>query len=297
MCPTCKKFRSLSGHLFELSEYCRFLDNESKYKRHGQVRVVKTKVISDWLKLASQLEKVEIDAWKFTDDSSSRYCRPVADEHDSNSKHFTAYSTVLTRFMFISNALEETYRFVDRFYLSSEGVSELPENKKLREASLRATTLADNLASDNLPKYFKHIVNNLHLTFEYYCSELNPALTGMSGVEEDQNSYGLHIVRNIRNHIAHGVFPIIDNPEYWGEEETRDKLIALLFHASRVSCLYIQALIFKYNNGFQSDDYSIISEMNWDEETYFIDNCKVELALQLHIDSDFSFESPVANEC
>ncbi|RBM59953.1 hypothetical protein DLR71_15205 [Vibrio paracholerae] len=299
-CPICSSFRELPHHLYELSEFCRFLNNHNEYKRRGESRIVETKVISDWLKLAAELEVVEINSWRFGDDTAAMYCRPVADEYESNSKHFTAYSTALTRFIFVSNALEEAYRFVDSHYLMFPSVVKLDERKKLRDASLRSAFLVDQLKETALPLNFKHAISNLRLTFEYYHSIFQTSLSGMKGVETTDNSYGLHLVRNLRNHVAHGIFPILDNPEYWGSSEiSRTKLIALLFHACRVAALYIQALLHKYNDGFQHDDYDHIASMDWDDcyEQHFIKNCTVDLSLSLHSKCDFSFENPYGYKC
>lgn len=292
-CPVCSSFRDLPHHLFELSEYCRYLDNHNPYERYSSTRIVSTKVISDWLKLASQLESVEINAWKFGDDTAAMYCRPVADEYESNSKHFTSYSTALTRFIFVSNALEEMYRFVDCYYLKIPSVKKLTSKQQLREASLRATVLVDRLKPTELPQNFEHVIKNLNITYGHYQGVFQASLTGMKGVKKTDQSYGLHLVRNLRNHVAHGIFPILDNPEYWGHEVSKAKLIGLLFHACRVAALYIQALLAKYSRGFESDDYDYIASMSWDDETYFLDNCTTELALCLHTQCEFSFESPV----
>ena len=59
-CPICSNFRDLPSHLYELSEFCRFLDNRNEYERHDVKRMVETKVVSDWLKLAAELEVVKI---------------------------------------------------------------------------------------------------------------------------------------------------------------------------------------------------------------------------------------------
>lgn len=98
------------------------------------------------------------------------------------------------------------------------------------------------------------------------------------------------MIRNLRNHISHGVFPIIDNPDYWGEGElSRNELVALLFHASRVTALYIQSLIYKFNKGFHSDLY--FASISFEEESeYFSKNCVTDLAKSLHLDEGFSFE-------
>ncbi|WP_421292296.1 hypothetical protein [Aeromonas taiwanensis] len=289
-CPICSNIRDLPHHLFELSEYCRYLDNKSNFSRFNSSRIVSTKVIADWLKLAAQLESVEVNAWKFENADAAMFCEPIADEFDSNSKHLSSYSMELVRFTFIANALEELYRFVDRHY------DELPiSNSKKQEdnQSIRAAALVDRLKPSELPVNYKHIVENLAIKFSRYKIAFNPTMTGMKHVKETNNSYGLHLVRNLRNHIAHGIFPLIDNPEYWGNEKNKINLIHLMRHAGQTAGIFIQALLSKYNHGFQSHDYDyVMNVQDEDGETFFAENCTTELALHLHMQGKFSFEKP-----
>ena len=208
-------------------------------------------VIGDWLKLASQLEKVEVNTWKFSDDSPF-YCETVADKLNSDSSHFTAYSTALTKFIFVSNALEESYRFVDIL----ADAKNMPSLKKFKKASMRVAALVDSLPKQTFLKHFDHLVGNYIPIFNRYKEKYQAELSGLDGITPLATSYGLHFVRNLRNHVAHGVFPLIDNPEYfWGEEGEREHLIQLLLHSFRLSALFMQILIGKFNDGFKSDEH------------------------------------------
>lgn len=114
-CPYCSTLRTLDDHLHELGLACEYLGNDARYSDIDTRRTVRTQTIGDWLKLASQLEEVKVDTWRFKSDSG--YCGRIADRVSSDSAHYTKYSTALTRFLFVSSALEEAYRFVDHRYV------------------------------------------------------------------------------------------------------------------------------------------------------------------------------------
>lgn len=107
MCPKCTSNRYLDLHLYELSEYCRYIGANKGYCEYGSTRIVTTEAIASWLRLAAELDEVQINSWKFDDGVASMYCGPVADQISSNSYHYSSYSTVLTRFIYVSSALEE----------------------------------------------------------------------------------------------------------------------------------------------------------------------------------------------
>lgn len=283
-CQYCKELRPLSTHLYELAEFCSYLDNSVDHV-HGEIkRKVNSTVISDWLKLASQLEKVEVNTWKFAD-GSPFYCEPVADQLDSDSSHFTAYSTALTKFIFVSNALEETYRFVDNLM----DAKSTPSLKKFKMASMRVAAIIDSISTQAFPKHFDHLVDNYISVFNRYNKKYPAELGGLKGVSPKASSYTLHLVRNLRNHVAHGVFPLIDNPDYWGEEGERERLIQLLLHSCRLSALFMQILLGKFNDGFQSYEYHQCQDAYGPEFDYFVSNCTIEYIGKLHIEGEFSF--------
>ncbi|MBB1361540.1 hypothetical protein H5125_05135 [Shewanella sp. SR44-4] len=296
-CPTCIKNKPLKAHLFELSELCRYLGNSVEFTQHGSTRIVKTSVIGDWLKLASHLKKVHMDWWRYRNVMSEMYCPSDIDEEASDEEHFTEYSTALTRFMYVTNAMEEAYRFIDKEYHSLDSVINMPKKKRLREPSMRATVVIDLIPKEHLPENFFHIMSNLEITFERYTKDFSLTVNGIGGVNKNDISAGLHLIRCLRNHIAHGVFPIVDNPEYCGREDKNKNLLNLLFHACRASAVYIQTILLSFNEGFQSHDYFFMIEA-WDEEGYYFEsNCKIELAKSLHLKGTFSFAEPLEADC
>lgn len=235
--------------------------------------------------------------WRYKDEMSEIYCSSDYDDEALDEKHFTEYSTALTRFMYVTNAMEEAYRFIDKEFHSVETVINKPKGKRFREPSMRATVVIDQIPKESLPENFFHIMKNLEITFRKYIKHFSLTVKGINEVKETDNSAGLHFIRNLRNHIAHGIFPIVDNPDYWGGEDKKRNLINLLSHACRASAIYIQAILISFNEGFQSHDYFYMRDV-WDEEgDYFESNCKVELAKSLHLKGTFSFANPVQSDC
>lgn len=153
-CPICSKNRDLQSHLFELSELCRYLGNTAKFTKNGYTRIVNTSVIGDWLKLACHLKKVDMEWWRFRDEMSDMYCPSDIDEEASDDEHFTEYSTALTRFMYVTNAMEEAYRFIDNKYLALDSVINTPDNKRFKESSMRAIVVINQIPKESLPSTF-----------------------------------------------------------------------------------------------------------------------------------------------
>ena len=78
-CPICSKTREVSEHLIEVGLAASFLGNTSTYEsEHGTV-TIRTETIGDWFKLAAQLEKVEVNTWKFESSDAGYYCGTAAD--------------------------------------------------------------------------------------------------------------------------------------------------------------------------------------------------------------------------
>ena len=291
-CEFCGKLRPLSSHLYELAEYCKYLDNAVMFTDQDSNTKIRSAVIGDWLKLSSQLEKVEINTWKFADYSAT-YCGTIADRHDSDSEHFSDYSTALTKFIFVCNALEETYRFVASNYDELAEINNIPPKKRFQKPSMKATYLVDRMKAAELPTHHDHFISNFVGCFKPYNSKYSPEMSGMQIVKKTDMSYGLHLVRNLRNHVAHGVFPLVDNPEYYvGEDGLIDYLIQLLTRACRVSAIYIQTLMSKYNTGFHSAEYQYAEDGAEEEAEFFLRNCTSDYGLRLHLLGEFSFENP-----
>ncbi|TGG91791.1 hypothetical protein E4656_15520 [Natronospirillum operosum] len=288
-CQICSELRSLPEHLYEMAEYCTYLDNKTEYSISDNKREVRTQVIGNWLKLASNLESVNINAWKHVGNDAF-WCGAAADQYDSDSRIFTKYSTGLTRFIYISYALEETYRFVSPRYNEVAKKAAFNATRKIKKSSVQSALLCDQFRASELPRNFQHIVDNFLHFFDQYYKYYQPGMSGLEEVSPNSTSYGLHIIRNLRNQMAHGVFPIMNEYIDPYDSPMIPILINLLHHASRVSVLYMQALIGNFSSDFQSYDYRAIEDAYGKPFDFFLENCNKDYALSLHFKGHFSFK-------
>lgn len=290
LCERCARLRPLRLHLFELANACDILDNEVTFRSSDQTRYIRTTTIGSWIKIASQLEKVKINTWEF--ENSVIYCEPVTDQINSDANHFSTYSTALTRFIFITNALEETYRFTDAHYEAMADLQNAPERKRPRSSSLKTAKLIDAIKKHDLPLEYSHICESFAVVFKAYQKAFDAGITGIKPNEELNNSYALHLVRNLRNHIAHGIFPLQDNPDYaWQEQISTSTMLLLLNKACRVSALAIQVILEHYNQGFLSMEYIHNTSDDDNASAYFLRECTPLYIRNLHIAQRFTLHN------
>lgn len=296
-CEICSQVRPLSKHLYELGQFCFYLDNTSRRSSDEkdsdeEIEYAKTTVISDWLILASRVERVDVDTWKHAP-SSDVYCEPLIEMHHSDSQSFSNYATALTKFLFISNSLEEAYRFASHKYDEYAKLTNL--QKKLRTPSMQMCALIDLMSTSELPMHFQHLANNFTAMYNQYVRlHSPPKLSGMNSVDGKNISYCLHLIRNLRNQVAHGDFPLNKYIDPLDNEDGLELLRYLLAHASRISALYIQMLLKKYNEGFLSYEYKMTegARDNCESFEYFIENCNLNYITNLHISGEFSLAAP-----
>ncbi len=160
-CEICSEVRGLSEHLTELGLAAEHLGNKSTYASEHSTVTIRTEVIGDWVRLAAQLEKVEVNSWKFEYNDAALYCGTAADRITAHSEHYTAHATALTRFMFVCNGLKEAYRFIDHLYLPFSEKKRIGKASRKRTSSLRASELIDDLfdrgGSAVEPRNFAHL--------------------------------------------------------------------------------------------------------------------------------------------
>lgn len=239
--------------------------------------------IAKWLLAASQVDEVVMDTSQF--EEAQFYCEPVLDLQKSDAEHRGGLATRLTRFVFFCNALEEAYRFCEVTYdaLYVDETSLASKGKRLKTASMKAgAVLREHASRLALPADFSHLVKNFAHLAGIYEQGLSVKLERV--VDDDADiAYGLDIIRCLRNHVAHGTFPILDNPEYsWNmTEQMRRAVLNFLNQAVRVGALYIQLLLAVDSDGFQSPLHDELSD---DPETgdYFSAHCTVDYLLSLH---------------
>lgn|GEM_PF-1714640 len=294
VCPICGSFRELTLHLHELGKFCELLGNEQTVfkllkKEIVECGVAKTQSIAKWLRLASQLESVEMNTFRY--EEAHFYCEPVADELNSNANHDSSLATQITRFLFISNALEEAYRLSSELYEQqfSKQKNAGKKTERQRSYSTQSAWLLEKVfVSKHLPEYYFHKVDGLTEVSKIY-KDIFKVNFDIDLENSNQRSTGFALVRNIRNHIAHAVFPIVDNPEFtweFDDPKTKKLVLTLLLRASRLAAMNIQVIIGFVCNEFKSDEYFYLSE-DPDVGNEFLETCTLRYADNLHIEQEF----------
>ena len=289
-CPVCSFTRKLSQHLIEVGLAASFLGNKSIYESEHGTTTIWTNTIGYWFTLAAQLEKVEVNTWKFESSDASFYCGSIADNIDAHSEHYTNHATAITRFLFVCNGLEEAYRFIDHLYAPLSVARGVAKKDLKRTSSMRSVALLDDLfermGSLAAPNDFEHHCRNFISLFNRYKAEHNASVGGIDAGAEVLPTFALQLVRNLRNHVAHGTFPLGPPADYGGYEDS-EELVLMLNHACRVAALYTQIIFRWFSPGFESDDYN--SMMGYGKEfDRFMERCTLEYVLDLHRQSDFA---------
>ncbi len=264
----------------------------STYESEHGTANIRTQTIGDWLRLASQLKTVEIDAWKYEPTAGDAfYCEPVAGSIRDHGQHYTTHATALTRFVFVCNGLEEAYRFVDHLYDPLSVRKSIAKKALKRTISMRAVALLDDLferkGASAAPQDFEHHCGNFISLFNQYKTEHNAAITGIDVGAKMLPTYALQLVRNLRNHVAHGTFPLGPPADYGGFEDSKE-LVLMLRHACRVAALYTQIILKWFSPGFESYDYNSMSDACGKEFDRFIEKCTLDYVLDLHLKGDFA---------
>jgi len=290
-CSICSVARVLSEHLIEVGLAASYLGNNSTYTSEHGTATIQTKTIGDWLQLAAQLENVEVNTWKFESSDAPLYCETWADNIDDHSKHYTKHATALTRFIFVCNALEEAYRFIDHLYSPMAARKGIAKGRLKKTSSLRAVVLLDDLVerigAAAIPRSFEHHCGNFIRLFNRYKAEHSASVGGIDAGAEKLPTYALQLVRNLRNHVAHGTFPLGPPQDYGGYEDS-EELVLMLRHACRVSALYTQIILRWFSTGFESWDYNSIRNAHSKGFENFLEKCTLEYILDLHLKSDFA---------
>lgn len=251
---------------------------------------IRTETIGKWLNLAAQLEKVEVNTWKF-ESSEAGYCGTAADNIDAHSEHYTNHATALTRFVFVCNGLEEAYRFIDHLYAPLAVAKGVVKKDLRRTSSMRAIALLDDLferkGSTAAPQDLEHHCDNFMILFNRYMVDHNASVGGIEAGAENLVTFALQLVRNLRNHVAHGTFPLGPPADHGGYEDS-EELILMLRHACRVAALYIQIIFRWFSPGFESYAYNAAKRARGKEFAHFIGECTLDYVLNLHLRSDFA---------
>ncbi len=217
------------------------------------------------------------------------YCEPVNDLLKSDADHREALITPLTRFVFVCNGLEECYRFVSQIY-EAKFDKEIENGKQsdyLRSRSMQAAHLMQlHSGTITTPTHYEHLVGNFRQVILRYLKEF-PGKVDVPFSGNTGRDYGLALVRNVRNHVAHGTFPIVENPEYSDTDaQTKRNLINLMNQASRIAAINIQMLLAISAGPFDSELY----DQHIDDDDYgeiFRRKCNTAYLLDLHLRQEF----------
>ncbi|MHA6307742.1 hypothetical protein ACX3SV_11680 [Hafnia paralvei] len=288
-CGKCSLLTDISNHTHELALFT------SCYRGDHQE---KTYAISEWLKLASMLENVEISAWKH-EPFSMITCEPTAALLNSEGKYNSAYVTELTRFIFTCNALEETYKLMSLYYNKSFH----PRNETPNKPSVKTIVLFGSIEDSLLPKHFYHYLNTLEELVKTHIKNHNNEFKYLDLYEEGHKCRALDTIRLLRNHYAHGTIPINLTPDYDCSMQVWNNLFQIIKRATRMILICMQALLNKHRSEFNYAFYLECiayeywlerQEFDMSEEEHMLliqqkPPTKEEILNELHLKGSFGF--------
>ena len=232
----------------------------------------------DWLTIASGVESVNVRTAKH--DISVLYCKGAFEYEEKRSELLSHLATELTIFNFVWGSFESVAK---AFSLPS-----LPKRLKKGDGSVVDRTI-----------WFlkQHYGSEPSLAFynDYLCN-----LCEYIGYNEDYNKYqkefnfqnfadlpglGLHIVRKIRNDLAHGS-AVMPHPDDWGEKSTKllpseHRHLYLVQTCTRILLFTIQMFLLVQARGKKIIVDCLLDAREDDVES------TVQLALhQIHLDID-----------
>lgn len=263
-CDTCSSLTDISNHTHELALFtsCYFGEHQEK-----------TYAISEWLKLSSMLEKVEISAWKH-ERFSMFTCEPTIVLLNSEGKYNSAYVTELTRFIFTCNALEETYKLMSIYYNKNLH----PRNEIPNKPSIKTIVLFDSIEDNILPKNFYHYLNTLEALVKEYIKNHNSEFKYLDLYQDGHKCRALDTIRLLRNHYAHGTIPINLTPDYGCSIQVWNNLFQIIKRATRMILICIQALLKKHTSKFNYELY--LDYIGYD---YWLERQELDMSEEEHI--------------
>jgi hypothetical protein len=211
-----ERFKILAEHCWDLSSCLGGYPNASYLS------------VAEWLRIGAGLIKIEFDSARF--DTSLFMCGRAADYEDARTAVLAPFVLETARFTFIWGALE-----------SLLDILQLPHVRGSQsDIDAACCYLKEEYEPLPLPASYMGVIYDLqclllnHERYEVRKDEFD--LRNMIG----RSGLGLHVVRKIRNKLAHGAasFP---EPKEWGGNEDLDRRI--LATCSRVVLLSIQMLI------------------------------------------------------
>ncbi len=216
----------LQKHCYELEEFLSQLD---------QVRFLNT---IDWLDIAAGVESVKVTTAKH--DDTVAYCGTVMDYENERSKLLSNLATRLTIFNFVWGSFE----------------------------SVAKTLLGDtkgSIVNKTINFLTQNYISGLPIAgYKDALSDLSALIKDDSTYEvcsnafkikkpDDLNGIGLHVVRKIRNDLAHGSAHL-PRPDDWGVRETNSQSsdrrhLKLIDTCTRIVLLTVQMILLVHVRG------------------------------------------------
>ena len=167
----------------------------------------------DWLTIASGVESVSVRTAK--QDESVLYCRSAFEYQEKRSELLSHLTTKLTIFNFVWGSFESVAK--------AFSLPNLPKCLKKGRGSVVDRTiwfLKQNYGSEpSLALYNDHLCNLCkYIGYNEYYNKYQKEFKFQNFA--DLPGLGLHIVRKIRNDLAHGR-AVMPKPDYWGEKSTK----------------------------------------------------------------------------
>lgn len=152
--------------------------------------------------------------------------------------------------------------------------------------------MIDSIPHDNIPLNFKHYANNLSIKYHRYIKRINSELNNTLSLNDKDIGYSHCILRNIRNFVSHGSFPLQYGTSYM-DEKLAGEIVDLLMAAIRMICLFIQTTVLNFCDKMESslyDEYleSAEEKPHENKSIYFITNFNINLSKNLHYKNKYN---------
>lgn len=262
-----------NNQLIDIQEHCFRLS-----ELLGRLHPVAFISAVDWLTIASGVESVKVNTTKH--DYDIIYCGSAFDYEEKRSELLSLLTTRLTIFNFVWGSFESVAKVFS--------LPPLPKHLKRGRGSVVDRTiwfLKQHYGSefrlafydDNLYILRRFLESNEY--YSEYCKEFK------SHDFADLTGLGLHIIRKIRNDLAHGS-AVMPRPDNWGEEAkellpSEHRHLDIINTCTRIVLLTIQMLLLVRVRGTE-----MIVECLLDEEGDPIEST-AHLALhRIHLDLD-----------
>ena len=195
-------------------------------------------VAIDWLDIAAGVESVKVTTAKH--DSSLMFCGEAADYQDKRSELLSNLATRLTIFNFVWGSFESVAKVLmnqQKGSIVNKSIRFLKQNYSPRSPIA--------FYEDSLHTLRELIEDNGSYEVDCQDFELNDLA--------DLNGLGLHVVRKIRNDLAHGSAQL-PMPDDWGSEKTdllpsEHRHLDLIDTCTRIILLTVQMLLLGHVRG------------------------------------------------